>query len=540
MITKLLAILTLWGASSFAQAVEGSVVNSATGEGISGVEVKILKGATVLFTRYTDANGAFTVQDLADGDYAAVYSPFDYSPNLTDSRPAFAAQVVGPAQPFQIGGRPDAVKLEARMIPFGRLAGRVINGRGEPAPGALLQLSGSQLGSQLMMLISADDHGNFELKVRPGSYKLSATPVGHLKPPNPDPENGQPQGWARTYYPGVAFEEIASEILMQPGVDATGIEIKLVAAPAHAIRGVTLYPDGKPAPKVILHLGADFPSLQPPQYTQSGEDGAFRFEGVIDGVHEITADFQAGDVDFRAREPVEVVGHDLDRVNVILSAPFTVTGKVIIEAQDGTPAPKPPGLVSLDEVDHRAHSQVFKRGQWANPDAQGNFRVTHVYPGTYIVSTGSSDARPGAAEGFASAPPGYFLDSIRAGDVELPDRVVRLTVPVPIALVYKNNGGTVRGGLEHCALGAVWLFPRDATHWHRDFFRSATCDASDHFEIADVRAGEYYALALSAVNPSPFEDGVFDETLLAQAVPVTVRAGEAVSPDLHLLIRSAF
>jgi hypothetical protein len=37
MITKLLAAVTLWAASSFAQAVEGSVVNSATGEGISGV-----------------------------------------------------------------------------------------------------------------------------------------------------------------------------------------------------------------------------------------------------------------------------------------------------------------------------------------------------------------------------------------------------------------------------------------------------------------------------------------------------------------------
>ena len=114
------------GRELFAQAVEGSVVNSATGEGISGVEVKILKGATVLFTRYTDANGGFTVQDLADGDYAAGYSPIDYSLNLTDSHPAFAREV-------------GSLALEARMIPFGRLAGRVINGRGKPAPGALLQ-----------------------------------------------------------------------------------------------------------------------------------------------------------------------------------------------------------------------------------------------------------------------------------------------------------------------------------------------------------------------------------------------------------------
>jgi hypothetical protein len=139
------------------------------------------------------------------------------------------------------------------------------------------------------------------------------------------------------------------------------------------------------------------------------------------------------------------------------AGPFTVTGKVIIETQEGTLAPKPPVLLSLDEVDRRAHARVFEHGLWANPDAQGNFHVTHVYPGTYIVSTGSSDARPGAAEASRARRPDTF--SIRcAGDVELPDRVVCLTGPLPIALVDKNNGGTVRGALEHCALGACAFF----------------------------------------------------------------------------------
>jgi hypothetical protein len=86
----------------------------------------------------------------------------------------------------------------------------------------------------------------------------------------------------------------------------------------------------------------------------------------------------------------------------------------------------------------------------------------------------------------------------------------------------------------------VWLFPGDATLWRRDFFKAATCDASDHYGIIDVRPREYYVLAMSATSPSPFADGAFDETLLAQAVPVTVPAGEAVAADLHLAVKHAF
>jgi hypothetical protein len=530
--TKLLATAALYAATSLAQGVEGSIVNSVTGQGIAGLEVTILKGVAVLFTRYTDTRGQFVVNELSDGEYAAAYSSLDYSPNLMDSHPTFAREARGLAQPFRIAG-PDTVKLEARMIPSGRLAGRVLDGRGDPVPRARLQLN----GARLKLLMSADDHGNFDQNIPPGSYKLSAVAVADLKPPDPDPRSGQPQRWARTYYPGVGFEELASDLLMRPGVDVTGIEIKLVAVPAHAIRGKILYEDGSPASKVTLNLGEGFPNWRA-QSTESRQDGTFEFEGVTDGRYEIATDFKAGDVDLRANEWVELLGHDLDRVGVTLAAPFNATGKVSIETNEGTPAPKPPGIVSLDEVSHRTQAGMGFH-LWANPDSQGNFRITHVYPGTYIVSDSGSGVSTTAA-GFAGAPLGYFLDSIRAGDVELPDHVVRLTGPLPITLIYKSNGGIVRGAVEHCGSGTVWLFPRDATLWRQDFFKSATCDASDHYDIIDVRPREYYALALSATSPSPFADGAFDETLLGQAVPVTVHAGEAVAADLHLVVKPAF
>jgi hypothetical protein len=556
---KIAPMFVLSAISTLAQAVEGHVVNSVTGEGIAAMEVRIHQGATVVSTLSTDANGRFMVHDLTDGDYTATYATPWYFPSITDSRPPFVMKKEGSEQPFHISAGADALKLDARMVPNGRIAGRVIDGWGEPVAGARMLLSGSRFmgGSRPLtgLMIYGDSHGGFDTLgiLAPGAYKLSAAPVGHLKPPDPDAETGQPQRWTRTYYPGVESEERASEIILRPGVDVTGIEIKLAAVRPRTIRGMITYPDDTPAVKITMSLNEGLPGL-PVKSTQSREDGTFQFEDVTDGLYEITAAAPSGDINLRVSQKVEVAGHDLDRVNLALEAPFTVTGKVIFDTPEGRPAPAPPGAVSLGEVNGRPHTARFQHIHWANPDAKGDFNITYLYPGTYSVSAGTSDgvatapplypgtytASAGTSDGVAAAPSGYFLDSIRAGDVELPEHVVRLTAPLAITLVYKTNGGTARGTVEHCGSGVVWLFPRDATLHARDFAVSANCNASDQYEIDAVRPGEYYAVALSAASPSPFSDGILDETLIALATSVTVRAGEMALADLHLIARPLF
>jgi hypothetical protein len=62
-------------------------------------------------------------------------------------------------------------------------------------------------------------------------------------------------------------------------------------------------------------------------------------------------------------------------------------------------------------------------------------------------------------------------------------------------------------------------------------------NTSDHYEIRAVSPHEYYTVALSTANLSPFSDGILDETLIALATSVTVRAGETALADLHLIAR---
>jgi len=69
-VTKLLCVITLTAASVVAQTVEGTVINSVTGDGISGVKVTIQAGTTV-YTPTTDAKGRFALDNVPDGSYLA-------------------------------------------------------------------------------------------------------------------------------------------------------------------------------------------------------------------------------------------------------------------------------------------------------------------------------------------------------------------------------------------------------------------------------------------------------------------------------------
>ena len=126
---------------------------------------------------------------------------------------------------------------------------------------------------------------SLSLRLLPGGYILSVVPPLGLKPPNPEPgrnrTNDRVLVWTRTFYPGVALPEAASKIVAQPGGEVSDIELKLLAVPVHAVRGVLLNPDGTPAPKVAITLSEE--AGQPAHRAESQSDGAFEFPAVVDG-----------------------------------------------------------------------------------------------------------------------------------------------------------------------------------------------------------------------------------------------------------------
>src|ERR1039457_3073047 len=186
-------------------------------------------------------------------------------------------------------------------MPWSKISGRVVDGRGNGVAEARLELTGSgmvangrtylrtswggggggQLGAsspRMPFTGSTDAHGRFEVQLMPGTYELSVLPPPDLKPPEPEPE-GPILAWTRSYYPGVALQEAASKISVLPGSGVSDVELKLLAVPTHAVRGVVLNPDGTPAPKVAITLAEEFPTRS----VETGHDGAFEFAAVPEG-----------------------------------------------------------------------------------------------------------------------------------------------------------------------------------------------------------------------------------------------------------------
>jgi hypothetical protein len=94
----------------------------------------------------------------------------------------------------------------------------------------------------------------------------------------------------------------------------------------------------------------------------------------------------------------------------------------------------------------------------------------------------------------------------------------------------------VRGSIENCGGAVVLLAPRDVALRQTELLFTGRCSAEGHFEIDNIRPGDYYAFALAKLNllPPEFMASLGDQTVINRAAPVTVRRKEATSVELKI------
>jgi hypothetical protein len=541
--------LMFLAASAAAQTVEGSIVDSVTGTGIAAVQVFLMPApGETPYSATTDRLGHFLFEGVETGTYQ-----FDYT--LAGYLSSYPRQV-------KVSGDGNPVKLKGRMTAQPRISGRVVDGDSKGIANAVLGIIGQNAPP-----VTSDATGKFELRLEPGAYMLSVLPPTGLKPPSPEPDSDQGLVWTRTFYPGVARLEAASKIVLWPGSELSGIEIKLLAVPSHAVRGVLLNPDGTRAPRATVTLGEEQdPMSGHPEFprdpartlrAETNSDGAFEFPQVADGEWRLAAEVESGGKKCRAARWIDMAGHELEDVKLRLATPFTIRGQVIVETPKGLSPPNPFPVFLVPhgraigsdigmsnwmlwpvlhfeslmrenaqiQSEMTTHALVQEIGAiLATPDSSGNFTLEDVYPGSYrIVST--------------PPPPPYYMAAVRVGETDLATAEVNLSSgATPITIVYKTNGGTVRGTAERCDAGIVILIPQDPAIQSVGFLRSARCDASDRYKITAVRPGDYYALALAEPGGVP----QLDDTLVSQSSKVTVPADETASADLRAIQRPGF
>ena len=126
------------------------------------------------------------------------------------------------------------------------------------------------------------------------------------------------------------------------------------------------------------------------------------------------------------------------------------------------------------------------------------------------------------------APPLFYLDSIRMGNAPAAGELELFAGSPELTVVYKSDGGRVRGTLESCNSNLVVLAPQDAPGLP---VFTGTCGPDGRYEIDSVRPGDYSAVALPGLR---LWEGDVDPALLRNAIRITVRAGETTQADLPL------
>jgi hypothetical protein len=506
-----------------AQPVEGHVVNAATGAGIPGVSVRLfpagdspgrLSETGKVYSTTTDSEGRFRIEGVEDGAYSPRYVATGFAPIPEPGN-------LAPAFPVVAGG--DAVRLEIKMQPLGRLSGRVLDATGKPVPNAGLWLVGESkwcmppICSPRRSQAKTNEKGQYSIAdLDSGPWLISAAAPSSWEPPGSLDDTSL--GWAQTFYPGETDPQLAQAIMVRPGSEQWNLDIQLAALPVHRVRGRVLDARGNPVQKAAVALGKGFG----PDLTQeTSSDGAFEFAAVVDDEWRLSAAANQNQVNLWGVQSIEIKRHDLENVELRLTAPFTLRGKIVMAVPEGTQAPQPPPidliLVSGTELmsDRRGGDiRVVSDG--------GDLKSRDIYPGTYRIDT------------LTDSPVPYYLDSIRLGDQDALGWVSILSDAQPLILTYKLGGGTVRGTIEGCGAADVLLIPQDPKIRRHTFLRVTTCGQNGQFEFLAVRPGEYYGLAITGDRSAAvLQDGA----LLKQATRVTVNANEAVSADIRVIVR---
>ena len=483
------------------QTVEGAVQNALNGSPVAGAKVVLQQRGLGVYYSFTDNNGYFRIDGVAEGTYTTWITAQDYL-NTVGRKSNAEIQVTAGAAPVQV---------KAQVMPAGWVTGRVIDGRGDPVKGARVEMA----GPSTFQSAQTDANGNFRLLTLPtyGVFTLAASPPAGWKAPAADAETGAPRAWARTLYPGVVLPGLAAPITLRTGGELSGLPIKLLAVPVHTVHGILLDPEGAPAGHTAVELWAPNAPIDSTFHSNTQADGTFEFPKIPEGEWRVAAEVERAGVTLKASEWIEVTSRRSDRWQVRLSPPIPLAGRVIFETRQDQPVPKPP-VVRLNE--HHAGNAVFAATtRSARSDEDGRLHFENLYPGAYEISIGP-------------APPGFYLDSMRLGEVPVVGDIELSAESPELTLVYRNDGGSVRGTVENCDSNLVVLSPADAPGMP---LFTATCGPDQRYSIDSVRPGDYYALALPGRRDWVNQ---VDPALLSGASHVTVRAGEITQADLRI------
>ena len=515
--------------------IRGHITEAATAAPVPGATVTALLTSLTAspVTTITDSDGAFEFRGLTPGRW-----------RLDATRSGFITrsfgQRTGSARVGTVTLRDRAVaRADIALVRGGVITGRILDGFGEPAVDAFVQvMHGKQL---LVNGVSdvTDDRGAFRVyNLSPGDYLVTARPMqstprvtisGHVIGTSGTGLLRSIDGSRLpTYFPGTPELGAAERITLGAGEERAGVDFTLSRAAPIRISGRILDSSGeRPARGVSVSLLLDAPDTVSMFMASSAIaiSGTFEFTEVLPGRYIVAA--SAGTRDGRteiAEMSITVGSEDIPNLTIVTAPGPTLTGTVI--GSHGSVPDLRGTMVDAMPVGGRLMS--FARMSVNVID--GTFRIPNL-PGAFRL-----DLR--------GVPEGWSVQSIEVDGRDVTDVPATSASGQPQATVTLTNRLTdLRGIVTHDRKpieAEVAVFVDDPAKWaSQRFVREIPADERGIFSVRGLPAHDrYLAVAIDNLEPGDLQDVEFLERLRSHAVPFSLDEEQPRSLSLTLVARS--
>jgi Carboxypeptidase regulatory-like domain len=518
---KLLPVLVMCVATAAAQetpadtapklgSIAGTVTAGSGGPPMKDVEIYVNLNTPLTKRVVTDQQGRYVIRDVAPGQIRITARAPDSS-----GRGGF-----GPNDTRQISLSPgqELTGVDFRLVIQGRISGKVVDQNNEPVVGLAVYLVAREYSHGALRAVFAgagntDDQGAYRLeRVQPGrAYAVMATRKYRVLPAISDsPLDAALRlpAVVPTYYPNARSIDGAEALVLRPGEQRDGVDVRLTRSAAFCLDGVL---EGVAGPGAVRFTIAE---TQPSSGTMgngafytatpggtSGPDGKVRICDLHPGDYELSlheGGGMGGATQFGATL-VTIGDRDVAGVRVGLRPRIPVSGEVVF---DGV-APEPP-LTGKLRLDVQAITRT-ERGSVQSP-IPGEFEFT----GGLLMDEYGLD--------ISGVPAGVYVKDVTNGGRSILHQTLRVGSAMGNAglrVILGRDGGTVGARVADkdgnpVADCTVVMLP--ATADNEAVFAAAVkvgkTDASGAWTSPTLAPGKYFVLATSeTIDRSPETTG---------------------------------
>jgi hypothetical protein len=498
---------------------------------------------TARYHAQADANGRFTITDVAPGKYTLEADQLGF---------------------FDIPGRQVIANVDAGtpanisvpMLAGGTITGRVKNAAGRMLPNAnvtafqITYINGKIVPKPQSSQFT-DDRGEYRMFwLPPGDYVVLADPprypvsgpanapvVGGPGVPAPAPGTLLAPQFMRTFYPQALTTQEAGIIVVKSGSELGAMDITVQKAATYKISGdihAAPYtgvpsvpgrgrgPNADPNapvriqgylgleyrdPTVIdmrsTNLGGAVPSAGTFFLTSSGDGlrATFEVADVLPGeyylVPRVTQVVPVGSGIFNInRIPVDVRNRDVTGLAIELLPSVSVDGTLTI---DGRAPGNTTVRVALSAVGNPSPTYQGIPARAVIPKADdGTFTIANIPQSRYHVEMG------------AGLPPDLYLSEVRMGGFSVFDTGFEIAKdPAGLEVSLRSGAASVEGTVSDgagrpVANATVVVVPPDARRENHALYKTATTDAAGKYKLRGIAPGDYKLFAFEGLAGGEF------------------------------------